>query len=230
VNITAAGVVTFSAGYTGNLSLSGINFMASDATFGSFGAKAAPTLQNSWANLALPAAPLTSGGDSLGRAHIQGILTPGATSWSGGQLAVQIASAHVCFASGCSYSGNIGGMAFVASRDATDTSAWGSLSATAVGAIGYRFGAGTQLSVNMMFYPYMNQYANLLSGSSSYPTGGIYMNPSFKKDSDGIVTMGGMTSIKSVVGTLPVGSRPSSDELFQALYVSLNNISFIAEQ
>ncbi|HEU5121941.1 MAG TPA: fibronectin type III domain-containing protein [Candidatus Saccharimonadales bacterium] len=249
IDIWPTGEVKFISGSNGWISLDGIRFVTSNASY----TWTSPVLQNGWSDYTggvNDTYPHQTTLDNENRVHVRGVVAPGNTT--AGTALFSFSSAYsrwnqftylpTAGPSGFNYNG-FGGI------------------------IDARGNPGTWLSLQAMYYP----NTATISWTDLDPTymanGWTWINvanhafPKFRKSSDGIVTLNGLvknanlSSDGTTIATLPPGFRPKEQLLTSCVawggycrvdimpdgriidnasanngWVSLDNISFIAEQ
>lgn len=194
IDIDTNGNVIFMNGSNGWVSLGGINFLASGASWTGL------TGVNSWANYGAPYSPVQVSMDASGRAFIQGLARYGSTTAYSDAFTLPSGYAP----------GN---------QDVypANSPAVGSMYLKTGGTIGYRgTGGNGYWSLQAMYYPGA-------SGSWSTPAlqngwvqyGGGYSSSQYTKNTDGIVSLRGIIKSGTVTSgttifTLPSGYRPTN--------------------
>lgn len=249
VDVTTAGEVILMTGNSNWVTLDGINFLSSNASY--TWTQALPTFLAGWTNYGGIYSPLQSALDSTGRAHFQGLVSSGTNtnfttiaSLPVGQRAASYT--HLPAAST--------GFNYTAFADV--------IHAKGVA------GASTYYSLQAMYYPStFNSWLDFVSPGLkntwvNFDAGGHPL-AKYAKSADGLVTVKGMVKNANaanavdgkVIATLPVGSRPKERLCFATVsnaaharldvlpngdivtagnvnmaWVSMDPITFLAEQ
>jgi hypothetical protein len=241
IDIAANGEVRFVSGSNGWISLDGIRFIPSTASY----AWSATTLQSGWTDYggSGDTNPHETTLDNQGRVHLRGHVAPGTTTAgavlfnlpAGQTRATQVTYLPAAGANGFNWNAYSGGV------DA-------------------RSNPGAWLSLQAMFYPGVATGWTSLGLSNSWAPLASHATAEYKKSADKVVTLKGMITKGvnddgTVIATLPAGYRPKEQLLTSCVaygaycridilpdgrivdtfsanngWVSLDNISFIAEQ
>jgi hypothetical protein len=241
IDITINGNIIVQSGNASWLSLEGINFIPSSASY----TRNALTMANGWVNFGSPYSPPTYATDSVGRIHMQGLVKSG-TMTDGTQMINNLPGSALP-----------GQYLQVPSRN-TGFGMIGIHPTNGVEAKGV--GSNSYSALNTMYYPAsFAAWTNLTLQSGWVAYGGIYATPQYTKGSDNIVRLKGLvksgtTTSGTVVANLPAGFRPKDRTLLgsvcspnvycrvdvfpngnvelqasNATYTSLDSVVFLAE-
>lgn len=248
IDILPTGEVTVERGSSAWITLDGIRFVSSTA---SYTWSAVSNFSNGWVNHGGVYSPLKTTTDSMGRAHIQGVVKDGTYTNFTNILASLPASQQTVYFS----------LVPAASGAFNFISHFSTIQAKGVAA------SQTFYGLQSMYYPsgYAGWNNLAASGVSPLSNGWIYTtvanrpSPQYTKSSDGIVTLkgyitSGTTTSGTVIATLPAGYRPKERiclasvannaharidikangdivvMLASSTWTSLDGFSFVAEQ
>jgi competence protein ComGC len=241
IDIFANGNIVVNTGDAGWISLEGINFIPTSASY----TRNALTMANGWLNYGGSYSAPTYVMDSAGRVNVQGLVKSG-TLTDGTQMINNLPA-----------SAKTGQYLHVPGR----SSGFSMLGISATNGIEAKgTGTASYQSINTMYYPAsFASWTNLTLQNGWVSYGGGYATPQYAKGSDNIVRLKGLiksgtTTNGTVVATLPAGFRPKDRTLLgticnpniycrvdilpsgsvavylsNATYTSLDSVVFLAE-
>lgn len=248
IDIAPNGEVRFLSGSNGWISLEGLRFVASTASY----TWSSPTLQSGWTNYTSSTEfyDRSTTVDNQGRVHMRGLVVPGTTT--AGTPIFNIPAGQTR-STQFTYLPEMGSSGFN----------WNGFG----GIVDARGNPGTWLSLQAMFYPgnatgwtSMTVPTSIMGSGWAFIGTANHATPEYRKAADGIVTLKGMVGKgtnddNTTIAQLPPGYRPKEQLLTSCVafgaycridimpdgkivdtfsanngWVSLDNISFMAEQ